>query len=144
MTRLAAIVVLYALGCAPGPVRPVAIDTAHDTCDNCRMVISDVHYASQVIAAGEEPRLFDDVGCLRAFLHTHTPDPGATIFVADHRTGGWVDATRAVYTRTVAAATPMGSRIVAHADPASRDADPAAAGGESVPRPAIVPARVSG
>jgi copper chaperone NosL len=51
--------------------------------------------------------------------------------VADRRTGSWVAAAEAVYTQT-SAKTPMGSGIVAHADAASRDADPAAAGGQSI------------
>ena len=51
------------------------------------------------------------------------------VFVADHRTGEWVDARRAVFTRT-SIDTPMASGLVAHADAASRDADPAAAGGQ--------------
>ena len=53
-------------------------------------------------------------------------------FVADHRTRAWVRADLAVYSRVAGLATPMGSRVVAHADAASRDQDPDARGGTSV------------
>jgi copper chaperone NosL len=52
--------------------------------------------------------------------------------VADHRTRAWVPAAAAVFTRVPALQTPMGSHLVAHADAASRDADPDAAGGAAV------------
>jgi copper chaperone NosL len=54
-------------------------------------------------------------------------------FVADHRTKSWVRADRAVYTRVPGLETPMGSHVIAHADAASRDQDPDAAGGTPVP-----------
>ena len=52
--------------------------------------------------------------------------------MADHRTGAWVRAETALYTKVASLETPMGSHLIAHADAASRDADPAARGG--VPR----------
>jgi hypothetical protein len=58
--------------------------------------------------------------------------------VADHRTGEWVDASRAVFTRTPAVQTPMASGLIAHADAASRDRDNAAAGGSDVSPAAIL------
>jgi len=53
--------------------------------------------------------------------------PGARAFVADHRTGEWVPAESAVYSRAPID-TPMGSHLIAHASAASRDLDPQARG----------------
>jgi copper chaperone NosL len=118
-------------GCGPGgPAPPAALDTANETCRWCRMAVSDPRFAAQITAPGEEPLFFDDVGCLRDFLHDRRdPPPQAVAYVADHRTRAWVRAEDAVYTRVPALQTPMGSHLVAHADPASRDADGEAAGG---------------
>lgn len=128
LTRLLLLTLLAA--CAQGPPPPVPLDTANEACRHCRMIASDVHFAAQIVAPAEEPLFFDDVGCLRDFLRE---DPsraaGAVAYVADHRTGAWVPAALAVYTRVDALATPMGSHLIAHADAASREADPAAAGG---------------
>jgi copper chaperone NosL len=96
------------------------------------MAIVSTTTAAEIVAPGEEPRLFDDVGCLRDFVAAAPPGPDAVVFVADHRTGAWVEARHAVYTKT-SLQTPMGSGVVAHADTASRDRDPAARGGESIP-----------
>lgn len=117
MKQLTLLLIVIATACAHGPVRPVPIDTAHDTCANCRMVISDARFAAEIIAPGEEPILFDDIGCLQAYQRTHARPADAVVFVVDHRTGGWIDAKRATFTQLPDADTPMGSRLVAEATP---------------------------
>src|SRR5262249_3415170 len=122
----------FAIGCSGGPVKPAAIDRANDQCASCRMVLSDVRFAAQVAAPGEEPRFFDDLRCLHDGLAGGGPLPrGAAIFVTDFRTGAWVPATGAVFARVPAVDTPMASHWVAWADEASRRSDPA--GAQAVP-----------
>jgi copper chaperone NosL len=97
------------------------------------MSVSAARFAAQIVEPGEEPRFFDDIGCLRDYLRSGArPGPGAVAYVADHRTSSWVRADRAVYTRVDTLETPMGSHLIAHADQASRDQDPAARGGAAV------------
>lgn len=131
MTRhLMAIVSLAsAVACGQVPAGPVTIDIKNDTCAHCRMGIVSTTTSAQIVAPGEEPRFFDDIGCLRDYLAREGLADTARAFVTDHRTGAWIDARAAVFTRT-SIDTPMASGIVAHADEASRDADPAAAGGQ--------------
>jgi copper chaperone NosL len=119
-------------GCAGnGALEPVAVDLGRDACGHCRMAIVSTATAAEIVAAGEEPRLFDDLGCLRDFVSTTPVASDAAVFVADHRTAAWVDARHAVFTKTTLQ-TPMGSGLVAHADTASREQDPAARGGATV------------
>lgn len=127
--RLAAAIGFGLAACAAGPPRPVAIDTLNDQCAACRMVISDPVFAAQVVAPNEEPRLYDDLRCLRDGLIAAPAGPGARIFVADRRTGAWVAAGAAIFVRVPDLATPMASHWVAYADEASRHSDPDAAGG---------------
>jgi copper chaperone NosL len=96
------------------------------------MTVSDARFAAQVVSPGELPRFFDDLGCLAAFVKGGHAGGEATAFVADHRTRAWVRADAAVYTRVPALATPMGSHVIAHADAASRDGDPAAREGAAL------------
>ena len=63
------------------------------------MAVSSAVFASQLVAPGELPRFFDDLGCLADYLKAGKAPAGATAFVADHRTKAWVRADRAVYTR---------------------------------------------
>ncbi|MFI5120257.1 MAG: nitrous oxide reductase accessory protein NosL [Thermoanaerobaculia bacterium] len=116
--------------CSRGPAAPSALDTKNERCGWCRMAVSDARFAAQLVAPSEEPRFFDDVGCLATFLKSGgAPANGQIAYVADHRTKSWVRASQAVYTKKAGLETPMGSGLIAHVDAASRDADPEAAGG---------------
>ncbi len=126
----AALGAVVILACSRGTPGPAPLDTRVEACARCRMAVSDARFAAQLVAPSEEPRFFDDVGCLRDFLRdARNPPRGATAFVADHRTRAWVPAAVAVYTLAPSIDTPMASHLLAHADDASRDADPAARAG---------------
>lgn len=131
MTRALVCAGIFAASCAGGPAGPETIALGRDACAQCRMVIVSQATAAQIAAPGEEPRFFDDIGCLRDYLTAGSVTASLTMYVADHRTGAWVDARGAVLTRT-SVSTPMVSGLLAHADVASRDADPAAREGEPV------------
>jgi copper chaperone NosL len=96
------------------------------------MAVSEARFAGQIVAPGELPRFFDDIGCLAEFVKSGRAPAGAVAFVADHRTREWVRADRAHYTRVEGLATPMGSHVVAHADASSREQDGTAGGGVRV------------
>lgn len=133
-TSVLLVLLQAAIGCHSTPPPPAALDTRSETCRTCRMVVSDLHFAAQIVASGEEPLFFDDLGCLSTYLQRERPSPAAVIYVADHRTGSWITASSAVYTRPPGpSVTPMGGGTIAHADRASRDADPLASGGIDVP-----------
>lgn len=123
---LAAALVMSA--CAGGPPGPAGVSLGEDACAGCRMTIVSRATAALIARDGDEPVFFDDLGCLRDYLRQQ-PLPGdAVVYVADHRSGEWVNARAAVFTRT-STSTPMASGLLAHADAPSRDADPAAARG---------------
>jgi len=109
------------------------------------MVVSEQRFAAQIVAMGAEPMFFDDLGCLKNYIRQRAGTAtGAFVYVADHRTGSWVPGAAAIYTRPTALETPMGGGMIAHADTASRNADPAARGGLSVDARDVIGARVDG
>lgn len=116
------------LSCRAGDAPPALLDSRNESCRSCRMRVSDPHLAAQLASPGEEPAFFDDIGCLRDFLRAKPGPAGAVAYVADHRTGAWVRAAAAVYSRCPAIETPMGSHVIAHADAASRGRDSSARG----------------
>jgi copper chaperone NosL len=133
------------VGCRSGVPQPVEIDAINDACFQCRMIASDPGLAAEIVAPGAEPLIFDDIGCLRDYLAATPISQDAIVYVADHRTRAWVRVEDAVFTRRWTLSTPMGSGIMAHADLASKDADPSARGGESVTVRSILPrARAAG
>jgi copper chaperone NosL len=119
-----AALVLAVVACGQDVPQPASLDTRNDACARCRMMVSEQRFASQVVAPGEEPKFFDDLGCLRGFLKETPPAAGAVAYVADYRTGAWTRAARAVYVRHEEVQTPMASHLLAFADEASRDAGP--------------------
>lgn len=123
------LVVALASSCDRGATRPAQLDTRNDACAWCRMSVSDGRFAGQLVAPGEEPLFFDDIGCLRDYLigRAKKVPSRALAYVADHRTKAWVAAAGAVYDECLALETPMGSHLIAHADAASRGLDPDAA-----------------
>jgi copper chaperone NosL len=127
-----AIILGVSLRCAGREPAPAALDTKNEACRACRMPVSDAKLAAQLVAPGEEPKFFDDIGCLRDHLIQSPAVRGSVVYVADHRTGAWVSAGQALFTRCPDVPTPMGSHLLAHAGAASRDADPAARGGAPV------------
>ena len=133
MTRLALALAILLAGCSKGPALPAQPDTKHDACGWCRMAVTDLRFAAQLVAPSEEPRFFDDIGCLATFLKAGgAPAKGQVAYVADHRTKQWVRASAALYTKVPGLLTPMNSFLVAHADAVSRAADDAAKGGTSM------------
>jgi copper chaperone NosL len=134
-TSVLLLVAIALMACGAGPPPPAALDVNQVTCASCRMIVSDHRFASQLASRREEPRFFDDLGCLASFIEgSGGIPPGSVIYVADHRTNRWVALDTAVLTHVDAIAAPMGSHVIAHESPASRDADPAAAHGRSVDR----------
>jgi copper chaperone NosL len=129
---LVACVLVVTTACLPGPPQPAALDTRAEACASCRMAVSEARFAGQIVAPGELPRFFDDVGCLADFVKAGRAPAGAVAFVADHRTREWVRADRASYARVTSLETPMGSHLVAHADRSSREQDEAARTGARV------------
>ena len=123
LAAVASAVALVAVACGVGTPEPEPLDTRNEQCASCRMSVSSAAFASQLVAPGELPRFFDDLGCLADYLKAGKAPAGASTFVADHRTKAWVRADRAVYTRVPGLETPMGSHAIAHADAASRDMD---------------------
>ena len=134
MTRLVPLALLASMlvlvGCGSGPLPPATLDARGDTCASCRMAVSPSGVVAQLVAPGEDPRFFDDIGCLASFLKEHAEQPaGAIAYVVDHRTRTWVRANAALYTRVPDFETPMGSHLVAHADERSRKDDDVSARG---------------
>ena len=132
--RSALIASLLAVGaCGSGPPPPATIDARGDACAYCRMAMSASGAVAQLVVPGDDPRFFDDIGCLASFLTEHGNQPaGAIAYVVDHQTHSWVPAGAAVYARVPDLDTPMGSHLVAHADERQRRDDSATARGSIV------------
>jgi nitrous oxide reductase accessory protein NosL len=79
---------------------PAEVHWDRDTCKRCSMAVSDRHFAAQVRGGPKhEAYKFDDIGCALFWLRTQPWGEAADteIWVADYRTGDWLDARKASY-----------------------------------------------
>lgn len=106
-------------GCFGDPeTGPVEIKYGRDTCDYCRMIISDPRYAAQ-IRGGERHKAhkFDDIGDAVHFLRMQDwkDDPKVEFWVMNSEDAQtWLDARKAYFVR--GAPTPMDYGYAAVAD----------------------------
>ncbi|HUJ22762.1 MAG TPA: nitrous oxide reductase accessory protein NosL [Bryobacteraceae bacterium] len=98
-------------GCGKPSLKPVEIEPA-DMCSFCRMAVSEMRYAAEIVDPDENIYKFDDIGCMLRFLREHRP-PGAALFVRDYDGAGWINAAEAQYVRSDAIPSPMGGHTIA-------------------------------
>lgn len=83
------------------PTGPVKIHYGRDTCDLCRMIISDPRFAAQIRGGpGHKAFKFDDIGDALLFLDRQPwkAEPNVEVWVMDVDTGKtWLDARKAHY-----------------------------------------------
>lgn len=104
----AALLLLAACSRAP-ETGPVEVKWDRDICTRCSMALSDRHYAAEVRGGPKKQVVkFDDIGCAIFWLKDQPwgNDPNMEIWVADFRTGKWLDARAARY--VAGKRTPMG------------------------------------
>ena len=107
-------------GCAAEARAPEPLPLDRVECSRCRMLVSTESGSAQIVAAADETRFYDDIGCLAADWPATTTD--ATPFV--QVSGGWGDARTAFFAQPAAARTAMGSGFVAYSSAAeARAAD---------------------
>jgi copper chaperone NosL len=101
---------------------PLDVKWDRFSCERCRMVLSDRKHAAQVRVPQAEGRsrvlFFDDLGCALVWLEDKPfrDDPKTEVWVADWRSGAWIDARKAHYLS--GQVTPMEYGLGAQADDA--------------------------
>jgi nitrous oxide reductase accessory protein NosL len=104
---------LIAASCGVNADGPPAIVVDRTPCSHCGMLISETVFAAAYRSAGEESRVFDDIGCLLDALQRRG-GPDVRIWVHDAAGGGWIDGEAAVYVRSPSIRTPMNGGVLAY------------------------------
>ena len=97
-------------GCATRVPSPEAVPLDRVECARCRMLISSDSGASQIVAASEDTRFYDDIACLAADWDRRPAHAVAYVRLAD---GRWIDAHDASYLRMSEVRTAMASGVMA-------------------------------
>ena len=98
LTGAAAIAVTLAAACGgtSAPPAPRDVVLGVDVCEYCHMSVDEPDFAAQWVAADGRKLVFDEPGCLLAWLDDHAGAKG-TAFVADAEGTGWLPATEASF-----------------------------------------------
>ncbi len=116
-------------GCDRGPATgPEEVRWDRETCERCRMVLSDRMHSAQV-RGGDDRKVykFDDIGGAILWLEDKAwkEDPTTELWVNDHRDGRWIDGYKARYVG--GQVTPMEFGLGAQDSPLDGSMDYAAA-----------------
>lgn len=116
IARSTAVCLLLALAwaCGEREIRPIEL-FAEDECSQCRMLISDKSFASEIIAHDGTVYKFDDFGCFEQFRKAHAELQMTAAFVVDFDSKDWIDYRQSTVVET-GVTTPMGSGKVAFRD----------------------------
>jgi copper chaperone NosL len=119
------------LACAAPAPRPIVYGT--DQCAHCHMTVADPRYAAELVTSTGKVIVFDDIGCLGAYLASGSVAPGAAALDLGarlSRPAEWVPARDLSFVRSESFHTPMGQRPRGLAQPQVADSIRAAVGGE--------------
>ncbi len=104
----------FAASCGAPAARPIAY--GKEVCRHCHMTIADARFAAQLVTVKGMVYVFDDVGCLAAFVESGKV-PAAEVhsmWVNDFlHPDASLEARDAAYLRVDSLQTPMGSHLVA-------------------------------
>lgn len=121
MNRLKALLALVTvtglLGCAAGP-EPIRWGT--DTCELCRMVLSDKAFGAEFVAARGQAKKFDEVGEMAAWMAKNPGD--GQVYVVDAANGELIPAETAVYLSSPDLIGPMGGNVASFSDRTAAEA----------------------
>jgi len=114
--RRGALVAAAVVLAACGSPRPVEIAFGSAVCEHCHMTISEPRFAAQLVTTRHRTRVFDDPGCLAAFVASGDvpPDQIHSLWVSDYlEPGTMLPAGSALFVRSDSLRTPMNSHVVA-------------------------------
>jgi copper chaperone NosL len=117
---------------SPGP-RPIAL--GQEVCRHCHMTIADPRFAAELVTTRGRVYVFDDVGCLAAFVAGESVPSTVvhSLWVHDFlHPDSLLDARTAHYLRVDGLRTPMSSGLAALAPGAAGDSAQVSLGGVRV------------
>ena len=124
-------VALLSAACSETAAGPPDIVVDRSACSHCTMFVSEPIFAAAYQAPGQEPRLFDDIGCMLDALRRETAAP-IDVWLQDAGGGGWLDADEAIVVGSQQVRTPMSGGWLAYANEAAAEQAATAHGGEVV------------
>ena len=93
--------------------KPIPIERNKDVCEYCKMVISDLKFASEVITKKGKVYKFDDFNCLRNFYKLHKDEIKFVYFVPYEDEKKLVISDKVIILKSEKIRGPMGGNYIA-------------------------------
>lgn len=120
------------LGCGAAADGPPRIEEDRTACAHCGMLVSERLFAAAYRAPGQEPRVFDDIACLRAAARREGDLRAPTYWFHDAESREWIDGRRATFIHAADLKTPMSGGMIAFADAGAAARRASALGGRVI------------
>lgn len=125
--RAAAAVALVAAAC--GGTGPRAIALGSESCEYCRMQITDARFGAEAVSSTGRVRVFDSVDCLAGYVRGAAQGSVEAIYVTDSDAPGtFVEAAKAGFLVGSSVRSPMGETVAFASPEAARTAQAAHGG----------------
>lgn len=96
---------------------PKDIVVGKDQCDHCKMVITDVKYAAELVTEKGRVYKFDDISCANSYKASNTDQAkNGKTYVVDFPTGKFIEEKKAVFVQGGSIKSPMGGNTQAFSD----------------------------
>ena len=112
MKRLifASLATIILVSCGPSEPKPIKLNS--DTCDFCKMTISNSKFATELITQKGRIYKFDDISCMIRYAKSNTTVEYDGFYVNDYLTENkFIDAERGFYLMGGIIKGPMGGRV---------------------------------
>lgn len=110
---MAAALTALLAGCSGDNYEPKEINAATDICEICQMSISNEEFAGQIVFKNGDHEVYDDLGCLMAYINEHGEDEIGAAYIKDEAMGTWVNIKEATYIYDADFWTPMNYGVLA-------------------------------
>lgn len=101
---------------------PEPIEYGSDSCSNCRMLITDQKFGSEIVTDKGKIFKFDSIECMANFYSTQKKDENFSLWVTDfNHPKKFIDADKAFFLRSDKIKSPMGMNLAAFSNKNEQD-----------------------
>lgn len=113
---LVLIFVIFLLSaCGNEAYEPRDINAETDVCKICNMSVTSVDYAAQAVLKNKDTVVFDDLGCLMAYIEGNGDKEIGAAYIRDTNSSKWLNIKEASYVYSADYWTPMNYGVLAFA-----------------------------
>lgn len=107
--------VLLLGACGDKAYEPRDINPETDVCYICNMSVTSIDYAAQVVLKNNDIVVFDDLGCLMAYIKQNGEEEIGAAYIRDTNSSKWLNIKDASYAYSADYWTPMNYGVLAFA-----------------------------